>query len=552
MKINKIFTTTVLSSLILSSIAGLPTSNFADELTTISERNIQEKLPDITGQKFDSGLLSQYKVIGKSIDKVGQTHYTLQQIADGIAVDNSEVKVHVNSEGLIVGITGKINENKISLADKVTVSENRASDIAKDKFGSDAQVYQQKQYVDADGSPFWVVKVASSKDVNKDAMQYKISSSDGSIIEEKSAIQHEQRLTPVNSTGIKQNGKRVQFKTLADNYYGVNLLWDAPHNESENKILDSRTQNNFVHSYNNQFNDSAAVDAFVHGQEVYNYYRNEFNIKGVNGKKAPLIAIVHDNEAKNNAFWNPGTQTMHYGEVDRTGVALSAAKDVVGHEITHGFINNSCDLEYSNQSGALNESLADTFGYFVDPGNWTMGEDANFTIRDLSNPGRFNQPDHMSKYRNMPNTEEGDHGGVHINSGIMNKAAYNIIQSIGKEKAQQIYFTVMQHYLNKNSDFEQMRNAMVQASKALYKNDPSVAIAVNNGYAAVGIGQRINNISKDNTAVNKDVKVIKDGSVSKLDFEEFSGMKQVTVVDTELGSIQIETSEGHSKPVVAE
>ena len=45
--------------------------------------------------------------------------------------------------------------------------------------------------------------------------------------------------------------------------------------------------------------------------------------------------------------------------------------------------------------------------------------------------GRDPQPDHMSKYVMMPDTDEGDNGGVHINSGIPNKAFYLTAMGIG-------------------------------------------------------------------------------------------------------------------------
>ncbi|MBL2480350.1 peptidase M4 family protein, partial [Klebsiella pneumoniae] len=106
----------------------------------------------------------------------------------------------------------------------------------------------------------------------------------------------------------------------------------------------------------------------------------------------------------------------------------------------------SADLRYVNQSGALNESFSDVFGYFVDPANWDLGE-AVYTpgisgdaLRSLSNPEKYGQPSHMKDYQYLPATEEGDNGGVHINSGIPNKAAYLTINAIGKEKAEKIYY----------------------------------------------------------------------------------------------------------------
>ena len=186
-------------------------------------------------------------------------------------------------------------------------------------------------------------------------------------------------------------------------------------------------------------------------------------------------------------------------------------------------------------SGALNESLADTFGYFVDPGNWTMGEALGVEnqIRDLSNPRRHGQPDHMRDFVNVPASN--DHGGVHTNSGIMNKAAYNVISAIGKEKAEQIFFQVMRYYLNNNSQFSDMRDAMVQATSSLYPNEKNTLIAVNNAYAAVGIGEMIQSASQDNTRVNSNYYLVPDSQVRELNFYDYVGFREIPTYEN--GSI---------------
>ncbi len=121
---------------------------------------------------------------------------------------------------------------------------------------------------------------------------------------------------------------------------------------------------------------------------------------------------------------------------------------MIAHELTHGVTENTAGLEYHNQSGALNESMSDVFGSLVkqwalrqtaEQADWLIGAEI-FTpgieadaLRSLKAPGtaydneefgRDPQPDHMSSSCPLPDTEEGDWGGVHINSGIPNKAFY--------------------------------------------------------------------------------------------------------------------------------
>jgi Zn-dependent metalloprotease len=153
----------------------------------------------------------------------------------------------------------------------------------------------------------------------------------------------------------------------------------------------------------------------------------------------------------NNAFWN-GEQ-MAYGDGDgKLFRRFTQSLDVVGHELTHGVQSFTSNLTYFDQSGALNEHFADVFGILVR--QWKMGETAKKAnwvvgaevlapaptrrgIRDMENPGTayVNDPDlgtdpqpaHMSKIYTGPR----DRNGVHINSGIPNRAFVLAAKAIG-------------------------------------------------------------------------------------------------------------------------
>lgn len=130
-----------------------------------------------------------------------------------------------------------------------------------------------------------------------------------------------------------------------------------------------------------------------------------------------------------NAFWN-GTQ-MFYGD------SYAVADDVVGHEMTHGVIDQYSELFYWGQSGAMNESIADIMGEVIDhraglePADsaWELGEDLPIgAIRNMSNPPAFGDPDRTGSPNWFADTGYGDNGGVHFNSGVGNKTAYLISQ----------------------------------------------------------------------------------------------------------------------------
>ena len=137
-----------------------------------------------------------------------------------------------------------------------------------------------------------------------------------------------------------------------------------------------------------------------------------------------------------NAAWYRGQ--MLYGQRQVGGALRSyaVARDVVAHEIFHGVTESTARLDYLGESGALNESYSDIFGILDrqlrsarrDAWDWQIGEELDGTglpLRDLSDPARRGQPAHMRDYQDLG--EGVDHGGVHTNSGIHNKAAFNLL-----------------------------------------------------------------------------------------------------------------------------
>ena len=181
-----------------------------------------------------------------------------------------------------------------------------------------------------------------------------------------------------------------------------------------------------------------------------------------------------------NAYWD-GKQMVF-------GQGYASADDVVGHELTHGLIDRSSRLFYYSQSGAINESMADVFGEFVDltdgvgtdtsAKRWRLGEDLPIgAIRDMKDPTRFGDPDRVSSPRYTADPFDEDNGGVHTNSGVNNKAAYLItdggkfngetITGLGIDKAARIYYEVVTNLLTSASDYRDLYYALPQACRQL-------------------------------------------------------------------------------------
>ena len=175
----------------------------------------------------------------------------------------------------------------------------------------------------------------------------------------------------------------------------------------------------------------------------------------------------------------------------------ASADDVVGHELTHGVTEFTSGLLYYFQSGAINESMSDIFGEFIDQQDglgtdtagvkWLLGEDLPIgAIRDMQDPtasADVAQPDKMTSGLWFPDNSFSDQGGVHYNSGVGNKAAYLItdgatfngqtISGIGIDKTAAIFYRVDRSLLTSGSDYAALADALHQACTDLVGTRPN-------------------------------------------------------------------------------
>jgi Zn-dependent metalloprotease len=176
--------------------------------------------------------------------------------------------------------------------------------------------------------------------------------------------------------------------------------------------------------------------AYDYAGETYDFYHDVLGRDSIDGAGMTIKSTVNYCPTGAtcpypNAFWN-GSQMVY-------GATYATADDVVAHELTHGVTEYNNGLFYYFQSGAINESLSDIFGEFVDltdgvgtdtaETRWKMGEDLPIgAIRDMQDPGLFGDPDATDSANWDANviTEDNafDSGGVHGNSGVGNKFAY--------------------------------------------------------------------------------------------------------------------------------
>ncbi|MBL0175974.1 MAG: M4 family metallopeptidase [Ignavibacteria bacterium] len=257
----------------------------------------------------------------------------------------------------------------------------------------------------------------------------------------------------------------------------------------------------YVTSADNTWTIPATVSAHYNAAVTYEYFRATHGRSGIDGNGATILSIVNATEsgqAMENAYWNG--RFMVYGNGGSLFKPFAGSLDVGAHEMTHGVTEHSAGLLYLNQSGALNEAFSDIFGAMVDRDDWKLGEDivigtATFptgAMRDLSDPHNGTsagspawQPNHMREFQALPESQ--DNGGVHINSGIPNHAAYLLSTAITREKAERILYRALTTKLTTQSQFIDFRLALVRSAEELYGAGGAEVAACKSACDQVGI-----------------------------------------------------------------
>ena len=255
--------------------------------------------------------------------------------------------------------------------------------------------------------------------------------------------------------------------------------------------------------------DVEVNEAFDYSGVSWDFYEQLFGWPSVDGRGRLLPSNVHYGVHFVNAMWD-GKQ-MIYGDGDGViFIRFTKSPDVNGHEITHGVIQYTAKLGYSGQTGAVNEHIADAFGSMIwqrllnQPATqaaWTIGSQifgpgvVARGIRDMSAPGtayddpilgKDPQPAHMRDYVHTND----DNGGVHINSGILNKAFYIAATTIGGYSWQllgRIWWKALKERIPSDVDFNGFARATVDVAAELGGSGGHVQLAVAQAWALVGI-----------------------------------------------------------------
>ncbi|MDD5563393.1 MAG: M4 family metallopeptidase [Thermoanaerobaculaceae bacterium] len=255
--------------------------------------------------------------------------------------------------------------------------------------------------------------------------------------------------------------------------------------------------------------DVAVNEAYDGAGATYDLYHEVFGRDSIDDRGMPLLSTVHYRRGYDNAFWD-GSQ-MVYGDGDgKIFGRFTKAVDVIGHELTHGVTQYEANLDYADQPGALNESVSDVFGSLVKQrtlgqtagrADWLIGAGLftpairGVALRSMAAPGTAYddpligsdpQPADMAHYVETAD----DNGGVHINSGIPNRAFYLAAVAIGGfawETTGRVWYVTLRDRLRPTSDFRAAANLTIAVARELFGARGAAAKAVAAAWAEVGV-----------------------------------------------------------------
>lgn len=488
------------------------------------------------------------KVTNVSVDELSMAHTKMQQSFNGVPVFGGETIVHLNSDGSLFNITDSL-VSKINVDTTPNLSLTEASSAATNLYGcSDCLTAEPK------------VDMFVLRHKNKDHLVYRVQLErlDGSA-ETKMPIYFIDAHTGKKVweyNNLQTSGLAVGYGI--SNYYGYNYpgypgtvvlrtyQYDLQYivdstlykettyylEDIEYKLgtFDSRGGGTAYRSSNstnywNANNQKSLVDVHYGVNSAYRYYIFAHGRTGIDGNSGPGHAISIDGVTRlttaiarygpnyNNAMWTG--QYMLYGDGDGTTHKPLTSLDICGHEMTHGVIQYTAGLIYAGESGAINESMADVFGAMVERGfigesakTWKIGEDwftpniANDASRYIDNPHLASSkgftadddPDHYSERY----TGGADNGGVHINSGIANKAFYLVAKGgshhlggsmtgIGAAEAANIWYKALTTYMTSSTNFSGTRQATLLAAGSMHGFSSTQYNAVATAWTLCGV-----------------------------------------------------------------
>ncbi|MEV5736497.1 M4 family metallopeptidase [Streptomyces sp. NPDC052292] len=305
--------------------------------------------------------------------------------------------------------------------------------------------------------------------------------------------------------------------TLTDGARGGHKTYNLNHGSSGTGTLFSQSSDTWGNGTTSNA-ATAGADAHYGAAVTWDFYKNTFGRNGIKNNGVGAYSRVHYGNSYVNAFWDDSCFCMTYGDGSGNADPLTSL-DVAGHEMSHGVTSNTANLNYSGESGGLNEATSDIFGTGVefyannstDVGDYLIGE--KIDINGDGTPLRY--MDKPSKDGASKDSWYSGIGGVdvHYSSGpanhffyllsegsgtkVINGVSYNSptadglpVTGIGRDKALQIWYRALTTKWTSTTNYAGARTGTLAAAGELYGTTSAEYKAVQDAWAGVAVGSR--------------------------------------------------------------
>ncbi|MFE0675979.1 M4 family metallopeptidase [Streptomyces sp. NPDC058867] len=475
------------------------------------------------------GLGAQEELVVKDVvkDADGSTHTRYERTYAGLPVLGGDLIVHETAAGSTEGVT-KATKAAVKVADlsaDVTraAAEKQAVKAAKAEGSTKSAADQAPRKVvwAASGTPalaYETVVGGFQHDGTPQELHVITDATTGEKLYEWEAIQ--------TGTGNSQYSGTVTVGTsLSGSTYQLNDASRGAH-KTYNKARSTSSSAGTLFTdaddtwgtgaaSSSSTSQTAAVDAHYGAQVTWDFYKNVLGRNGIKNNGVAAYSRVHYGNAYVNAFWSDSCFCMTYGDGSGNVNPLTSL-DVAGHEMTHGVTSNTAGLNYSGESGGLNEATSDIFGTAVefyaansqDTGDYLIGEKIDINgdgtpLRYMDQPSKDgSSANYWSSslasldvhYSSGPANHfffllsEGS-GAKTINGVSYNSPTYNgsTLTGIGRDKAVRIWYKALTEYMTSTTNYKGARTATLSAASALYGSSSTEYSAVAAAWTAVNV-----------------------------------------------------------------
>ncbi|QIY64719.2 M4 family metallopeptidase [Streptomyces sp. RPA4-2] len=474
------------------------------------------------------GLGAKEKLVVRDVvkDVDGTVHTRYERTYNGLPVLGGDLVVHESKAGRTEGVTRAVKAaiKVASLKPQVTTAKAEKQALTAAKSAGSAQTT-------ADRAPRKVIWAATGKptlayetvvgglqdDGTPNELHVITDAATGKKLYEYQGIETGTGKSLYSGTVTLSTTKSGSTYNLTDGTRGGHKTYNLKHGTSGTGTLftDADDVWGTGTASSSTTDQTAAADAAYGAQETWDFYKNTFGRSGIKNNGVGAYSRVHYGSSYVNAFWDDSCFCMTYGDGSGNTHPLTSL-DVAGHEMSHGVTSNTAGLNYTGESGGLNEATSDIFGTGVefyaantsDPGDYLIGEKIN--INGDGTPLRY--MDKPSKDGGSADSWSSTVGNkdVHYSSGVanhffyllaegsgaktINGVSYNsptsngsTVTGIGRAKALQIWYKALTTYMTSTTNYKAARTATLSAASALYGSGSTEYTTVAAAWAAVNV-----------------------------------------------------------------